>query len=134
MTDDVPGDGLILVVDDEPAILDLLRAQLEFADYRVVTAASGAEGVAQIRARASELRLLVLDAKCPTTHDALSVLEARRELQLDLPVLVVSGDHKDDVYEQLKWPRTGASFRCDFLEKPYRAETLEERVAALLLE
>ncbi len=132
MTDAAPKGGLILVVDDEPAILDLLRTQLEFAEYRVVTAANGREGVAQLEAHAGELGLLVLDAKCPGTHDARDVLTAREKLRDDLPVLVVSGDLQEEAYEQLAWPRSGAAFACDFLHKPYHVTALEAKVAALL--
>ncbi|MDX6223911.1 MAG: two-component system, OmpR family, response regulator, partial [Frankiales bacterium] len=53
----------LLVVDDEPNILELLSASLRFAGFEVVTAASGHEAIKV--AKAEQPDLLVLDVMLP---------------------------------------------------------------------
>ena len=53
----------ILVVDDSPTILKLVQLALTKADYRVTTAASGAEGLAA--AREERPALVLLDSAMP---------------------------------------------------------------------
>ena len=86
---DVPSaaDGApILVVDDDPKILQLVRMYLEREGFPVVTATDGIAAVAAIRERAP--RLMVLDVMLPTL-DGFAVLRAART-DSDLPVLMLS--------------------------------------------
>src|SRR5438128_722689 len=82
---DVPtaADGApILVVDDDPKILQLVRMYLEREGFPVVTATDGIAAVAALRERAP--RLMVLDVMLPTL-DGFAVLRAART-DSDLPV------------------------------------------------
>lgn len=79
----------ILVADDEPEVLDLVRILLEWEDYTVVEAADGEEALEKIRATYPDLALL--DVRMPKM-DGLSVLE---HLQTDpglagIPVVMLS--------------------------------------------
>ena len=79
----------ILVADDEPEVLDLMRMLLEWEDYAVVEASDGEEALAKIRATCPDLALL--DVRMPRM-DGLTVLE---HLQTDpalatIPVVMLS--------------------------------------------
>src|SRR5947199_3712817 len=86
---DVPtaADGApILVVDDDPKILQLVRMYLEREGFAVITVADGLAAVAAIRERGP--RLVVLDLMLPTL-DGFEVLSAARA-ESDVAVLMLS--------------------------------------------
>src|SRR5207247_4569785 len=80
------GRAPILVVDDDPKIVHLVRMYLEREGFDVVAAADGVSAIAAIRERAP--RLLVLDVMLPGL-DGFSVLRAARA-DSDVPVLILS--------------------------------------------
>jgi two-component system nitrogen regulation response regulator NtrX len=100
----------VLVVDDENAIRDMMRMILEYEGYDVVTAGSGAEGLAEV---ARELPDLVfLDVKMPGM-DGLEVLSRLRAISDTTPVVIISAH--STATAALEAGRLGA-FR--FIEKP----------------
>ena len=48
----------VLVVDDEPRLVDVLRLDLEIEGYRVVAAANGYEALDRLKARTSNIRIV----------------------------------------------------------------------------
>lgn len=78
----------VLVVDDEPAILELLRQVLERAGYDVSTATRGEEVLALMDEKRVEL--VILDLAMPDM-DGPAVLEQLRTLRPSLPVIVYTG-------------------------------------------
>lgn len=79
----------ILVADDEPEVVDLVRMLLEWEGYAVVAAADGEETLAQARATMPDL--ILLDVRMPkmTGLDALGHLQADPALA-DIPVVMLS--------------------------------------------
>jgi DNA-binding response OmpR family regulator len=80
----------ILVVDDDPAILKYVSGVLADADYRVLTAASGAAALRQSRDYKGEIHLLLSDFQMP----AMSGIELATQMCVDRPqlkVLMMSG-------------------------------------------
>ena len=69
----------LLVVDDEPNILELLATSLRFAGFEVVTAANGRDAL--LKAEAEEPDLAVLDVMLPDI-DGFSVTRKLRALSL----------------------------------------------------
>src|SRR3989449_6673939 len=123
---DVPtaADGApILVVDDDPKILQLVRMYLEREGFPVVTATDGIAAVAALRERAP--RLMVLDVMLPTL-DGFAVLRAART-DLDLPVLMLSA--RGSTADRISGITSGAD---DYLPKPFSPAELVVRVKALL--
>jgi signal transduction histidine kinase/CheY-like chemotaxis protein len=87
---DVPEDAAtILVVDDDPAVLDLLSIILGKEGYRVVHARSGEEALVQ--ARAHRPRVITLDVMMPKMDGwtVLTALKADPDLR-DIPVVIVT--------------------------------------------
>ncbi len=77
----------ILVVDDEPGFLDVIRARLEEEGYKVVTAADGEEGLRKVKSEKPDIMLL--DILMPKM-DGLKVLRRIRRTDRQLPVFMMT--------------------------------------------
>jgi CheY-like chemotaxis protein len=82
---------MILVVEDNDDLRDLFRFMLEYGGVGVVTAASGAEALARLRA-APRTRLVLLDLALPDMGglDFVETVKAERGLG-GIPIVLVSG-------------------------------------------
>jgi CheY-like chemotaxis protein len=78
----------ILVADDAPAVLDVLREILVQGGHEVVAATSGAEAVRKFHE--SRPALAVLDIIMPDM-DGLLVLDSIRRVSDDVPVIMITG-------------------------------------------
>ena len=81
----------ILVADDTAFVRDRFKAALEAAGHRTTTAGSSAELVAQVRANASRIDLLVLDLRLPQGRGVDLVRSLRKIDQFHAPVVIFSG-------------------------------------------
>ena len=116
----------LLVVDDEPMILDLLVTRLELAGYQVVTARDGHEALKRIAD--TQPHAMLLDVNMPRLDGfgVLSHLKSTGRIK-QLPVMVLTARNQtNDVQEAV-----GLGVR-DFLAKPFTDNQLLLRVARLL--
>jgi DNA-binding response OmpR family regulator len=113
----------ILVVDDEPRIVDLARDYLEHAGFRVITASDGRAAVDT--ARRDRPDLVVLDLGLP----GLDGLDVTRELRRDGSIPIVMVTARDDELDKLLGLELGAD---DYLTKPFSPRELVARVKAVL--
>jgi two-component system, OmpR family, alkaline phosphatase synthesis response regulator PhoP len=113
----------ILVVDDEPHIVELARLYLEQAGYRVESAADGQAALAQARRR--HPALLVLDLMLPGL-DGWDVCR-RLRAESDVPVIMLTA-RSDDV-DRIVGLEMGAD---DYVTKPFNPRELVARVRAVL--
>ena len=113
----------ILVVDDEPKIIDLARDYLEHAGFAVLTAADGQAALALARTRSPDL--VVLDLGIPQP-DGLDVIRAIRR-DSNLPIVVLTA--RDDELDKLIGLELGAD---DYITKPFSPRELVARVKAVL--
>jgi DNA-binding response OmpR family regulator len=113
----------ILVVDDEPKIVDLARDYLEHAGFAVLTAGDGRTGLAVARTRSPDL--VVLDLGIPEP-DGLDVIRAIRR-ESNLPIVVLTA--RDDELDKLIGLELGAD---DYITKPFSPRELVARVKAVL--
>src|SRR5262245_7239359 len=83
--------GTILIVDDEPALLRAYSRILRREGYTIETAADGREAQERLRRRpTAALDLVLTDVQMPDI-DGLEVLRLARELDPDLPVVIMTG-------------------------------------------
>jgi DNA-binding response OmpR family regulator len=113
----------VLVVDDEPKIVQLARDYLEHAGFAVLTAADGPTALDVARRRRPDL--VVLDVGLP----GLDGLEVTRELRRDTSIPIVMLTARDDELDKLLGLELGAD---DYLTKPFSPRELVARVKAVL--
>jgi two-component system KDP operon response regulator KdpE len=115
--------ALVLVVDDEPAILRILKSTLRAAGYRVETAETGSEAV-RVVARLSP-DLILLDLGLPDL-DGKDVIESLRAWT-HVPLVVLSARH--DEAERIAALDLGAD---DYVTKPFHMGELQARIRTAL--
>jgi DNA-binding response OmpR family regulator len=113
----------ILVVDDDPKIVALVRTYLERERYPVVTAGDGRAALRAIEEHAP--RLIVLDLMLPEI-DGLAVMR-RARAEGDTPILVLSA--RGTVGDRVLGLSEGAD---DYLPKPFSPAELVARVRTIL--
>lgn len=114
----------ILVVEDDPAIRELIRDSLSLIDIETDGVGDGLEALNKLRRQRYDL--MVLDVNLPKI-DGLTLLSKIREEGSDIPVLVLSArSQRDEITQGL---RVGAD---DYLVKPFGIEELTLRVKAIL--
>ncbi len=118
------GSETVLVVDDEPAVLQVTKAALVASGYRVVMANSGAEGLEQLKQH-GEVKLLLTDVMMPRMG---GVELARQALALRpaLKVVFMSGYSASDALQGM------AIAGSDFLAKPFAVSELRGMVRTAL--
>jgi DNA-binding response OmpR family regulator len=114
---------MILVVDDEPRLVNLVRGYLEQDGYRVVTAANGREAL--FAARDHRPDLIVLDLMMPEM-DGWAFLRQHRQ-ERDTPIIMLTA-RIDDV-DKVAGLEMGAD---DYVTKPFSPRELVARVRAVL--
>jgi len=113
----------ILVVDDEPKIVQLARDYLEHAGFKVVTATDGRAALDAVAAASPDL--VVLDLGLPEI-DGLEVTRLLRR-EGDIPIVMLTA--RDDELDKLLGLELGAD---DYLTKPFSPRELVARVRAVL--
>jgi CheY-like chemotaxis protein len=122
----ITGTGTILVVEDEPAVRQLVVRILGRAGYTTLEAGSAAEVEALIEARGPLLDLLLTDVGLPGGGGRVVAVLARRR-QPELPVIFMSGYTQ----ESAVFDGSGAE-DTEFLSKPFTADELRALVQAVM--
>jgi CheY-like chemotaxis protein len=116
----------ILVADDDPDILELVKLRLEIAGHPVLAARDGQEALELVREHMPALCILDVQMPRMTGFDVLHSIRADDDLR-DIPVILLTASVQDqDVIRGLE---SGAD---DYLRKPFTPVDLQTRVAALL--
>lgn len=116
----------VLVVDDEPDILEILSYNLKKEGYQVFTASNGGDAVA----KASEVKptLIILDIMMPQM-DGVEVCRAIRSKKEFDDVLIAFLTAREEDYSQIAALDVGGD---DYITKPIKPRVLMSRVKALL--
>ena len=117
--------GCIVVADDDPTIVDLVRLRLGLAQYEVVAAHDADVALAMVRARRPVL--VILDVQMPGGGglSALSKLKTDPET-CSVPVMMMTGERNAETVLQAM--EDGAD---DYLVKPFHPDALLQRVSRL---
>jgi two-component system OmpR family response regulator len=114
----------ILVVDDEPNILEVISMALRYHGFEVATAATGQEAISQISAFGPDL--LLLDIMLPDMEG----FEVARRLgaqRLELPIIFLTA--RDTTEDKVRGLTMGGD---DYVTKPFSLEELIARIGAIL--
>jgi CheY-like chemotaxis protein len=109
---------LVLLVDDEQAIISAARSVLEANGYRVLQAGDGVEAIDLFSKHMNEIAVVITDVMMPVMDGVLFV-RTLRKLSQKVPVIGATGVAGTGHVDQLK-----ALHVQDVLLKPYNAETL----------
>ena len=116
-------DALILLVDDETSILDVVRYNLEKANFRVVTARDGLEALQLTHSEKPDL--LILDLMLP----GLDGFEVCRQLRTESNVPIIMLTARDEEIDRVLGLELGAD---DYVVKPFSTRELIARVKSVL--
>jgi DNA-binding response OmpR family regulator len=117
-------DARLLVVEDEPNILELLSASLRYAGFDVVTAAAGTEAVQAAQRHRPDL--IVLDVMLPDM-DGFDVIRRLRGGGARIPVVFLTA--RDATEDKIRGLTLGGD---DYVTKPFSPRELALRVRSVL--
>lgn len=117
--------GTVLVVDDDPVIVNLLQVNFEIEGYDVLTATGGEAGLE--RARSGQPDVIVLDVMMP----GIDGLEVSRRLKAEadtrhIPIILLSAK------AQTSDVAAGLAVADEYITKPFEPLELLERVATVI--
>lgn len=116
--------AIILIADDDPKLLKMVRRTLTYEGFDVITAADGKETLNLVETKSPDL--LILDWMMPEL-DGIDVLIRLREAGNDIPVLMLTA--RDTVENRVEGLNKGAD---DYLVKPFAPSELLARLNALV--
>ena len=123
----------ILVVDDDPDILEAISMILESQGYNVVTARDGEQGLATLKAEKPDM--MILDLMMPKM-DGFAVCKELQDPRWakykDIPILILTSVREEASRRRYEL-ETGLELDVDdYVEKPVSPDTLLERVGRLI--
>jgi len=126
-------EGKILIVDDDPDILDAITMIIESQGYQVVTARDGIEALANLKAE--KPGLMILDLLMPKM-DGFAVCkelqDPRWSKYRDIPILILTSVREEASRRRYEL-ETGLELDVDdYVEKPVSPDILLERVGRLI--
>lgn len=123
----------ILIVDDDPDIVDAVTMILESQDYQVLAARDGVEGLAVLKSEKPSL--MILDLLMPKM-DGFAVLkelqDARWSKYRETPILILTSVREDAARRRYELEMAMELNVDDYVEKPISPDILLERVGKLL--
>jgi two-component system OmpR family response regulator len=120
----VDGNFRILVVDDEPNIVDVIAMALRYQGFNVATAGNGTEALNQVSAYRPHL--LVLDVMLPDM-DGFAVAERLGAQRAGVPIIFLTA--RDSTEDKIRGLTTGGD---DYVTKPFSLEELVARIRTVL--
>ena len=129
--DDIPEEPVkevqrLLIVDDDPTILALLRAFCDRLGYRYRTAVDGMDALERLEQ--APCTILVTDLMMPRL-DGMSLIKEVKERWPSIDILVMTGYGRDFTYTDVI--NAGAS---DFIQKPFNLDELEAKLSRIARE
>jgi len=126
--DHTPISGTVLIVDDEEMLRDIAKSILENLGLSVILAGDGLKALEVLqqhhKAEQHDIDLVVLDMTMPKMGGE-ACYKKLRSFAPDLPVIICSGYAETEVRARFE-----SSDNIDFIQKPYLAKTLQQKVTA----
>src|SRR3954471_5264444 len=117
-------DFRILVVDDEPNIVDVIAMALRYQGFEVESAGTGGDALAQVKA--FRPHLMVLDVMLPDM-EGFDVAERLGAQRAEVPIIFLTA--RDSTEDKLRGLTTGGD---DYVTKPFSLEELVARIRTIL--
>lgn len=118
----------VLVIDDEPSVMELLTDIITEAKFNVISALNPMEGIELYRTHQARIAMVILDYSMPGM-DGKAAFEELVKINKGVKVLLCSGYTQEETTSAF-----GDIQPAGFLEKPYQPAVLLERIARVLSE
>ena len=118
--------GTVLIVEDDPEVLQVAVETLKALGYNVVTASDGPSALNRLQRNARQIDVLFTDVVMPKGMSGIELARQARELRPDLHILLASGYPTSALSAD-----HGLTDEFTFLSKPYRWSDLSERIRAM---
>ncbi|MGQ9618076.1 MAG: ATP-binding protein [Candidatus Aminicenantia bacterium] len=113
--------GRILVIEDDPSVLEFIKDSLEISGFEVITALSGEEGIEKARKFKKEISFLLADVILPNKNRIETAKEIR-EILPEIKLIFMSG------YSLNKISKIFEVKNAEFLQKPLSPSLLIEKI------
>ena len=120
------GEGLLLVVDDEPIMRKIAVNVLQNCGYDVIAAEDGEKALEFFKTHYQQIKLVLLDLLMPNKSGKETYIEMK-QIHPDVNVLLISGAKRDIRIKELL--EMGVK---DYIEKPYTFPQLSRTIHKLI--
>jgi len=120
------GQETILLVDDEPTLLEIGKELLSMLGYSVLTANSGEKALSLINEEKDNIALVILDLMMPGMGGEKCLPEILKIVP-SMKIIIASGFAANTRLQDII-----SAERVDFIQKPYRIEILSEKIRSIL--
>lgn len=117
------GSATVVVVDDQPVVLDFCRTTLERAGYNVFAASSGEQALSFFEPNRSPVDLVLIDVVMPGMN-GIELAKRLEKLNRGLRIVLMSGFSPDEVKKVVGEP--ASQYRS--MWKPFEARTLVQMI------
>ena len=117
----------VLVVDDEASVRDVATNTLERYGYTVIPVENGKGAIEVFKQRSGEVTMVLLDLTMPVLSGE-ETLRQMQAIRADVPVLLSSGFNEVEAVQRF----VGKGL-AGFIQKPYTAATLAQKVKAAII-
>ena len=122
-----PSRGTILIVEDDPAVLEMLQLLLDDEGHRTLVAADGHKALELAAQGSTAPDLVIADYNLPKGLNGLEMIASlQKQLQHAIPAIILTGDISTDSLREI------ARHGCVHLNKPVRAKELTRLAQRLL--
>ena len=120
------GRGKVLIIDDEPDIVETLTFMLEARNYDVIAAFDGAEGIVKVKTEKPDVALLDIMMPGMDGYTVCNKLKSNKDTK-SLPIIMLTAKGENEAV--LKAHKSGAD---DYIVKPFSLPTLVTKLNKLL--
>ena len=123
-----PSPGTILIVEDDPAVLEMLQMLFNDEGHRTLVAADGHKGLALVDQGSTLPDLIIADYNLPNGLNGLEVIaRVQEQAHRAIPAIILTGDISADSLREI------SGHGCVHLNKPVRAKELTRLAERLLV-
>ena len=122
----IGGKETILLVEDEEALIEMVRLMLESKGYKVLTAINGSEAIEMYRLRKNKIDIVLTDMGLPEMT-GMDVYKKIKKIKVNVKVIFASGYFEPEIKSELI--KEGAK---GFIQKPYSQDEVLRKLRELL--
>ena len=120
------GTETVLLVDDDPMIINVVNLMLSKLGYKPIAAENGDQAIAALKDPGNKIDIVLLDIVMPG-EGGIKILYRIREFMPSIPIIMISGFAIDDLFAEALTSEVSG-----FIQKPFGAAGLSEKIRKIL--